>query len=117
MVIVFIVSIIVSVGFLVLVLSLVPMINQLKLLLTDLEKTSSEARELTKNLQSTVEKVNVEIDKADAMMESSIKIVDTVSNSIEHINKSMIAKSAGLMSMIPIIKFGISLVKKYKGGK
>ena len=45
-----VVAIIISVGFLLLVFSLVPAINELKYLLSDLQKTSVEARELVLNL-------------------------------------------------------------------
>jgi len=116
-VIVFIVSMIFSVGFLVLIIFLVPMINQLKALLGDFEKTSAEIRELTKNFQTTTDKINNEIDKADAMMNSSKRIVDTVAYSVESINRSVMAKSAGLMSIIPLVKFGFKYLKKNKGGK
>jgi len=116
-IIVFIVALIFSVGFLVLVLALVPMINQLKSLLRDFEKTSEEIRELTKDFQETTNKVNNEIDKADAMMNSSKRIIDTIANSVESVNKNVMAKSAGLMSILPIIKFGFNYFKKNKGGK
>lgn len=116
-VIAFIVALIFSVGFLVLVLALVPMINQLKSLLKDFEKTSEEIRGLTKDFQTTTNKINNEIDKADAMMESSKRVVDTIARSVESVNKNVMAKSAGFMSLIPIIKLGFNYFKKNKGGK
>ncbi len=62
-VIIFIVALIFSVGFLMVVISLVPTLNQLKSLLADLEKTSYEARELTKKLQDVSEKVDDDLCK------------------------------------------------------
>lgn len=116
-VIIFIVALILSVGFLMLVLSLVPAINQLKALLVDLEKTSVEARNLTIQLKAVSEKVDKDVDKFDAILDASKDTVEAVSNSVKLINKSVIKKSAGLLAFLPAIKFGWDLVKKIKGGK
>jgi predicted PurR-regulated permease PerM len=116
-VIVFIVALILSVGFLMLVLSLVPAINQLKSLLTDLEKTSVEARNLTIQLKAVSEKVDKDVEKFDAILDASKETMETVSSSVKLINKSVIKKSAGFLAFLPAIKFGWDLVKKIKGGK
>ena len=116
-VIVFIVALIVSVGFLMLVLTLVPAINQLKTLLTDLEKTSSEARELAAQYKVVGEKVNEDLEKVDAVLDSTKDTMDAVKHSFKFVNKNLLKQSAGLLALIPAIKFGWNLVRKFKGGK
>jgi predicted PurR-regulated permease PerM len=119
MIIIFIVALILSVGFLMLVLTLVPAINQLKSLLVDLEKTSREVRDLTAKIKVVSEKVDKDVEKVDAILDASKETVEVVSNSLKFINKNVLKKSAGFLAFIPAIKFGWNLVKKfkYKGGK
>jgi len=114
LVIVFIVALIVSVGFLMLVLTLVPAINQLKSLLKDLEKTSSETRDLVANLKDVSGKVNRDIEKVDTILDSTKEIVEVVKKSLKFIDKNVLKKSAGLLALIPAIKFGWNLVRKFK---
>jgi predicted PurR-regulated permease PerM len=116
-VIVFVAALLFSVGFLVLVLTLVPAINQLKSLLADLERTSSQFRDLTIRLKILSEKVDQDLDKVDAVLDSSKETVEVVSDSLKYININILKKSAGLLAFIPAIKFGWNLVKKIKGGK
>lgn len=115
--IVFIAALIFSVGFLVLVLTLVPAINQLKSLLTDLERTSSQFRDLAIRLKILSEKVDQDLAKVDAVLDSSKETVEVVSDSLKYINVNILKRSAGLLAFIPAIKFGWNLVKKIKGGK
>ena len=118
-IIIFIVALILSVGFLMLVLTLVPAINQLKSLLVDLEKTSGEFRDLTIKMKAVSEKVDQDVEKVDAILDSSKETVDIVSRAMKLINKNVLKKSAGFLALIPAIKFGWNLVRKYKhkGGK
>ncbi|MDQ1350273.1 MAG: hypothetical protein QG657_574 [Acidobacteriota bacterium] len=115
--IVFIAALIFSVGFLVLVLTLVPAINLLKSLLTDLERTSSQFRDLAIRLKILSEKVDQDLAKVDAVLDSSKETVEVVSDSLKYINVNILKRSAGLLAFIPAIKFGWNLVKKIKGGK
>lgn len=116
-VIVFIAALIFSVGFLVLVLTLVPAINQFKSLLTDLERTSSQFRDLAIRLKILSEKVDKDLEKVDAVLDSSKETVEVVTDSLKYININILKRSAGLLAFIPAIKFGWNLVKKIKGGK
>lgn len=115
--IVFIAALIFSVGFLVLVLTLVPAINQLKSLLTDLERTSSQFRDLAIRLKILSEKVDQDLGKIDAVLDSSKETVEVVTDSLKYINVNILKRSAGLFAFIPAIKLGWNLVKKIKGGK
>lgn len=107
----------VSIAFLILVFTLVPAINQLKSVLTDLGKTSNEFRDLTIRLKALSEKVDRDVDKFDAVLDASKETVETVSSTVKFIDKNVLKKSAGLLAFLPAIKFGWDLVKKYKGGK
>lgn len=118
-VIIFIVALIFSLGFLLLVIFLVPAVSQLKSLLTDLEKTSSEARELVIKLKDVSTKVNQDVEKFDAILDTSKEVVENVSKSLKFVNKKILKQSAGFFALIPAIKMGWDLVKKIKskGGK
>lgn len=117
LVIVFIAALIGSIALLIIAITLVPAINQLRSVLTDLEKSSNEFRELTIRLKILSEKVDRDVDKFDAVLDASKETVETVSSSVKYINKNVLKKSAGLLAFLPAIKFGWDLVKKIKGGK
>ncbi len=97
--------------------SVLSTLNQLRSLMTDLEKTSVETRELTLKLHEVTEKVNRDVDKVDGILEASKETVTLVTNSAKLINKSFLTKSAGFLTILPAIKMGWNLVKKFKGGK
>lgn len=116
-VIIFIVALIFSVGFLLVVISLVPALNQLKSLLSDLEKTSYEARKLTIKLQDVSEKVDDDLAKINSIIDTTRESVSSVSNSLKFLNKNMLKQSAGLLAFFPALKLGWKFMKKRKGGK
>ena len=116
-VIIFIVALIFSVGFLLVVISLVPALNQLKSLLSDLEKTSYEARKLTIKLQDVSEKVDDDLAKINTIIDTTRETVGSVSNSLKFLNKNLLKQSAGLLAFFPALKLGWKFVKKRKGGK
>ncbi|HLP46635.1 MAG TPA: DUF948 domain-containing protein [Candidatus Kapabacteria bacterium] len=116
-IIVFIVALIFSVGFIMIVLSLVPAINQLKALMSDLEKTTTQITVLTARLNSISAKVEIELDKIDSVIDSSKETVETVSDSLRYININILKRASGVLAFVPAIKFGWKLVKKLKGGK
>lgn len=109
-----VIIIILSVGFLLLVLTLIPAINQLKSLLKDLEKTSSETRDLLGKLKEVTGNVNRDIEKVDNILDSTKETMDVVKKSLKFINTNVLKQSAGLLALIPAIKFGWNLVRKFK---
>lgn len=113
---IFIVALIFSVGFLLIVISLVPTLNQLKSLLKDVEKTSYEARELVKNLQEISETVDTDLKKVDSIVDSAKDTVESVSTSMKFLKKNAFKQSAGLIAFIPAMRLGWKFVKKIKGG-
>jgi uncharacterized protein YoxC len=110
----FIVAVIGSVGFLLLVLTLVPTITQLKSLLKDLEKTSAEVRELAAQMKSIGGKVDNDIEKFDVVLDSTLETVGTVKESLKFLNKNVLKQTAGFLALIPAIRFGWNLVKKLR---
>ena len=116
-VIIFIVALIFSVGFLLVVISLVPTLNQLRSLLADLEKTSYEARIFTKKLQDVGEKVDEDLEKMNSIIDATRESVGSVSKSLKFINKSVLRQSAGVLAFFPALRLGWKLVKKMRGGK
>ncbi len=117
LVVIIVVAIILSVGFLLLVFSLVPAINELKYLLSDLQKTSVETRDLVSKLKEVSEKVNQDIEKIDSILDFSKDTVEAASKSLKYLNKNVLKKSAGIFALLPAMKLGWNLVRKIKGGK
>lgn len=113
----FILALVLSVGFLVLVLTLVPAIQQLRTLLLDMERTSSEVRDLARDLRKLSAQVGERVEQVDNVLASSKKTVETVGESLHFINHNLLKRSVGLLSFLPAIRLGWSLVKKLKGGK
>jgi predicted PurR-regulated permease PerM len=117
LVVIVIVAIVLSVGFLLFIFSIVPALTQLRLLLSDLQRTSTEARILMSKLNEIGEKVNQDIDKVDSILDASKETVETASKSLRYINKNILKNSAGFLAFLPAIKLGWTMVKKFKGGK
>ncbi|MCP4154947.1 MAG: hypothetical protein GY757_44905 [bacterium] len=92
-------------------------LSNLKSLIVDLEKTSTEARELSNNLRKITEKVDNDLNKVDDILDASKETVTIVSSSLKAINMNIVTKSAGILAFIPAIKLGWNLVRKLKGGK
>ncbi len=115
-VLIFIVSLIFSVGFLLIVFSIVPTLNQLRSLLKDLEKTSTEARDLVKNINDISEKVGTDLEKINSMVDSTKDTFDTISDSVSFFKKNIFKQSAGMLAFIPAMKMGWKFIKKIKGG-
>lgn len=105
------------VGFLVLVFTLVPAINQLRSTLVEVEKTTAQTRDLVVNLKSVSGKVDADLDKVETILDTTQETVQAVKQSFKFVNKNLLKQSAGILALIPAIKLGWNLVKKYKGGK
>jgi len=116
-VILFIVALIFSVGFLLLVISLIPAINQLRFLLVDMEKTSVHIRELSIKLQELTVKIDRDVDKVDSILDSSTETMQAVSNTLRYVHHNILGQTARFLTFIPAIKMGWNFIKKIKGGK
>jgi uncharacterized protein YoxC len=113
----FLTALIFSVGFLLLIILLVPAINRLRSTLEDMEKTSVQVRDLAIKLKELSVKVDRDVEKFDAVLNASKETAEVVADSVKLINRNFLKKSAGLLAFIPAIKFGWNLVRKFKGGK
>jgi predicted PurR-regulated permease PerM len=116
-VIIFIVALVFSVGFLLLIFSLVPMINQLRFLVMDLQRTSAEVRELSARMRQVTDKVDDKVEKVGDLLEKSQHTIQGISSFFKFFNVNVFKRSAGFMALIPAIKLGWTIVKKIKGGK
>jgi len=116
-VIVFVVALILAFGFSILVLTLVPAISQLKSLLADLEKTSFEIRELSREFRKLSTSVEEKLDKADVVLDVSKRTVENAGEALHFLNQNLFSRSASLFALVPAIRFGWKMVKKIRGGK
>jgi predicted PurR-regulated permease PerM len=115
-IIIFIVALLIAVGFLLLVLTLVPAINQLRILFRELEKTSMEIRGLTVELKKISSNVADKIEMVDGVLATSRKIVKNMGGIIQFINTNLI-KKAGFLTIIPAVKWGMNYLSKNKKGR
>ncbi len=112
-IIIFIVALIISVGFLLLVLTLVPAINHLRMLFIELEKTSVEIRELTVELKRISANVGGKIENLDGMISTVKKVVKTTGEITQFINNNIL-KKAGILALFPAIKWGMNYLSGRK---
>ena len=117
LIIIFVVALVVSLGFLLLVVTLVPAIQQFKSLMIDLEKTSIEARDLARETKRLLTLAEERLDKVDSVLSQSKRTVEHVGDTLSFINHNVLRRSAGLLAFLPAVKMGWNLVKKFKGGK
>lgn len=117
LIIVFVVALVFSLGFLLLVLTLVPAIQQLKSLLTDMEKTSLEVRDLARELKRVSAMAEDRLEKVDMVLAQSSRTVENAGEALRFISQNVLRRSAGLLAFLPAIKLGWNLIRKIKGGK
>ncbi len=120
-VIIFIVALLFSAGFLALIIVLVPAIRELKALFIDLQKTSAEVRELTVEMKKISANVEGKLDGIDSMLSNSQKIVSNVGKAYSLLNnsavKNSILKNSEWLALIPAILLGWKAVSKLKRRK
>ena len=117
LIVIFVVALIVSLGFLLLVITLVPAIQQLKSLLLDLEKTSVEVRDLAREAKRLGAMAEDRLEKVDTVLSQSQRMVNSAGDTLHFINRSVLRRSAGLLAFLPAVRLGWNLVKKIKGGR
>jgi len=117
LIIVFVAALVFSLGFLLLVLTLIPAIQQFKSMLLDLEKTSVEVRDLTRELKRVSAMAEDRLEKVDLVLAQSSRTVENAGDALQFISQNVFRRSAGLLAFLPAIKIGWNLIKKIKGGK
>jgi predicted PurR-regulated permease PerM len=116
LIIVFVVALVFSLGFLLLVITLVPAIQQFKSLLTDLEKTSLEVRDLAREAKRLSSMAEDRLEKVDMVLTQSKRTMENAGDALQFISQNVLRRSVGLLAFLPAIKLGWNLVKKIKGG-
>jgi len=114
---IFVVALVFSLGFLLLVITLVPAIQQFKSLMLDMEKTSLEVRDLAREAKRLGAIAEDRLEKVDAVLAQSRRAVENAGDTLHFINHNLLRRSAGLLAFLPAIKVGWNLVKKIKGGR
>jgi predicted PurR-regulated permease PerM len=117
LIIVFVVALVFSLGFLLLVITLIPAIQQFKSLLLDLEKTSMEVRDLAREAKRLSGIAEDRLEKVDMVLSQSRRTVENAGDVLQFIGQNVLRRSVGLLAFLPAIKMGWNLVKKIKGGK
>jgi predicted PurR-regulated permease PerM len=114
--IIYVVSLLVTAGFLALVMVLVPAIRELKALFVDLQKTSAEVRDLAVEMKKISANVEGKLDGIDTMLNNSQKIVANAGRAYSLLNNSVL-KNAEWLALIPAILMGWKAVSKIKRRK
>ena len=117
LIIVFVVALVFSLGFLLLVITLIPAIQQFKSLMVDLEKTSVEVRDLAREAKRLSAIAEDRLEKVDMVLSQSRRTVEHAGDALQFISQNVLKRSMGLLAFLPAIKLGWNLVKKIKGGK
>ena len=117
LIIVFVVALVFSLGFLLLVITLIPAIQQFKSLLVDLEKTSMEVRDLAREAKRLSGIAEERLEKVDMVLGQAKRTVENAGDVLHFVSQNVLRRSVGLLAFLPAIKMGWNLVKKIKGGK
>jgi len=117
LIVVFVVALVFSLGFLLLVITLVPAIQQLRSLLLDLEKTSLEVRDLAREAKRLGAIAEERLEKVDMVISQSKRTVESAAAALHFINHNVLRRSAGWLAFLPAVKIGWNLVKRIRGGK
>jgi hypothetical protein len=117
LIIIFVVALVFSLGFLLLVITLIPAIQQFKALMADMEKTSLEVRDLAREAKRLGAIAEDRLEKVDTILAHSRRTVENAGDTLQFINHNVLRRSASLLAFLPAIKMGWNLVKKIKGGK
>jgi hypothetical protein len=115
-VIIFIVALLFSAGFLTLVIVLVPAIRELKELLIDLQKTSAEVRGLAEEMKKISTDVEGKLAGFNGMLANSQKIATNVGSAFKMFNTTVF-KNAEWLALIPALLWGWKTVTKLKRRK
>jgi hypothetical protein len=114
-VIIFIVAVLISAGFLALVIVLVPAIRELTKLFVDLQKTSEEARELVIEARKISQNVEGKLEGVDSIITNAQKISSSVGKAATLLNNPLIKQFEWLAALIPAILLGWKAVSKMRG--
>ena len=117
LIIVFVVALVFSLGFLLLVITLIPAIQQFKAMMLDMEKTSLEVRDLVREFKQVTVMAQERLERVDQVLAQSKRTVENAGEALHFINQNVLRRSAGLLAFLPAIKMGWNMVKKIKGGK
>jgi predicted PurR-regulated permease PerM len=117
LIIVFVVALVFSLGFLLLVITLIPAIQQFKSLLVDLEKTSIEVRDLAREAKRLSSIAEDRLEKVDVVLAQSRRTVESAGDVLQFVSQNVLRRSVGLLAFLPAVKMGWNLIKKIKGGK
>ena len=117
LIIVFVVALVFSLGFLLVVITLVPAIQQFKSLLVDMEKTSLEVRDLAREWKRVSAMAEDRLEKVDMVLAQSSRTVENAGDALQFISQNVLKRSVGLLAFLPAIKMGWNLVKRIKGGR
>ncbi len=117
LVIIFVVALVFSLGFLLLVITLVPAIQQFKSLMADMEKTSLEVRDLAREAKRLSSIAEDRLEKVDMVLSQSKRTVEHAGDALQFISQNVLRRSVGLLAFLPAIRMGWNLVKKIKGGR
>ena len=117
LIIVFVVALVISLGFLLLVFTLIPAIQQFRSLMLDLEKTSIEVRDLAREAKRISVMAEERLEQVDLVLAESKRTVESAGDALHFISQNVLRRSAGLLAFLPAIRIGWNLVKKIKGGR
>ena len=115
-IIIFIVALLLSAGFLMLVIVIIPTIRELKELLIDLQKTSTEVRELAEEMKKISTDVEGKLVGFNDMLSNSQKIATNVGSAFKMLNNTVF-KNAEWLALIPALLWGWKKAANFKRRK
>ena len=100
LIIVFVVALVFSLGFLLLVITLIPAIQQFKSLMVDMEKTSLEVRDLARELKRVSVMAEDRLEKVDLVLAQSKRTVENAGDALHFISQNVL-QALGRIAGLP----------------
>ncbi|MBN2079229.1 MAG: hypothetical protein JW838_09705 [Spirochaetes bacterium] len=115
-IIIFIVALIISAGFLAIIIVLVPAIRDLRALLVDLRKTSEEVRELAVETRKISVNVEGKLEGIDGFVANTRKVSSLVGRAASKMENPAFRHLEWLAALVPALLLGWKAVSGARGG-
>jgi len=113
----FVIALLICLATFLLVLNILPVLQQMRLLMRDLEETSREVRKLAIRVDLLSEKLERDLDQASEILSDAGAGVRNLSQGIQRVGGLFKNPSTGWLAFLPAIRLGWTMMKHFRGGR
>ena len=113
----FVLALLICLATFLLVLNILPVLQQMRLLMSDLEETSREVRKLAIRVELLSEKLERDLDQASDLLHEAGAGVHHLSQGIQRVGGLWKNTSSGWLAFLPALRLGWTMMKHFRGGR